>query len=133
MCIIILMIWSTVQKLILVIFFSKIRVTKLDEFIISLDGKIKHLVLFDYRLLDKIYDKVKHIISKNNGITKSINYNFGRIRTDSHNSLPINKKLLLPFHNAIILLKSVAYENKNKYYYNIFLEKCLYKNKCVSV
>ena len=133
MCIIILMIWSTVQKLILVIFFSKISVTKLDEFIISLDGKIKHLVLFDYRLLDKIYDKVKHIISKKNGITKSINYNFGRIRTDSHNSLPINKKLLLPFHNAIILLKSVAYENKNKYYYNIFLEKCLYKNKCVSV
>ena len=107
----------------------RIRVTKLDGFIISLDGKIKHLVLFDYRLLDKISDKVKHIISKKSGITKSINYNFGRIRTDSHNSLPINKKLLLPFHNAIILLKSVVYENKNKYYYNIFLEKCSYKNK----
>ena len=42
----------------------RIRVTKLDGFIISLDGKIKHLVLFDYRLLDKISDKVKHIISK---------------------------------------------------------------------
>ena len=99
----------------------RIRVTKLDGFIISLDGKIKHLVLFDYRLLDKISDKVKHIISKKSGITKSINYNFGRIRTDSHNSLPINKKLLLPFYNAIILLKSAVYENKNKYYYNIFL------------
>ena len=99
----------------------RIRVTKLDGFIISLDGKIKHLVLFDYRLLDKISDKVKHIISKKSGITKSINYNFGRIRTDSHNSLPINKKFLLPFYNAIILLKSAVYENKNKYYYNIFL------------
>ena len=99
----------------------RIRVTKLDGFIISIDGKIKHLVLFDYRLLDKISDKVKHIISKKSGITKSINYNFGRIRTDSHNSLPINKKLLLPFYNAIILLKSAVYENKNKYYYNIFL------------
>ena len=29
-----------------------------------LDGKIKHLVLFDYRLLDKICDKIKYIISK---------------------------------------------------------------------
>ena len=29
-----------------------------------LDGKMKHLVLFDYGLLDKICYKVKYIISK---------------------------------------------------------------------
>ena len=29
-----------------------------------LDGKIKHLVLFDYGLLDKIYDKIKYLIRK---------------------------------------------------------------------
>ena len=29
-----------------------------------LDGKIKHLVLFDYGLLDKICHQVKYIISK---------------------------------------------------------------------
>ena len=40
------------------------RFDKIDGFIMVLDGKIKHLVLFDYRLLDKICDKIKYIISK---------------------------------------------------------------------
>ena len=34
----------------------------------------------------------------------------------------------MTFH-VIILIKLVANENKNNYYYNIFLEKSLYKNK----
>ena len=29
-----------------------------------LDGKIKHLVLFDYGLFDKICNKIKYLISK---------------------------------------------------------------------
>ena len=41
-----------------------IRFNKIDECIISLDGKIKHLVLFDYGLLDKICDKIKTLVSK---------------------------------------------------------------------
>ena len=32
----------------------RIRFDKIDGFIISLDSKIKHLILFDYRLLNKI-------------------------------------------------------------------------------
>ena len=35
-----------------------IRFDKIDEFIISLDGKIKHLVLLDYVLFEKIFDKI---------------------------------------------------------------------------
>ena len=73
---------------------------KIDGFIIFLDGKIKHLVLSDYGLLDKIFDKIKYLISKKTGITNSINYNFGRIKIDSYNSLPIEK--ILTFHNVII-------------------------------
>ena len=61
------------------------------------------------------------------GITDSINHNFGKIRIDSYNSLPIEK--ILTFHNVIILIKSVVNKNKNKYYYNIFLEKGLYKDE----
>ena len=57
----------------------------------------------------------------------SINHNFGKIRIDSSNSLPIEK--ILTFHNVIILIKSVVNKNKNKYYYNIFLEKGLYKDE----
>ena len=56
-----------------------------------LDGKIKHLVLFDYGLLDKIYDKIKYLIRKKRGITNSVNYNFGKIKIHSYNSLLFKK------------------------------------------
>ena len=49
------------------------------------------------------------------------------MRVDSYNSLPIKK--ILTFHNVIILIKSVVNKNKNKYYYHIFLEKGLNKDK----
>ena len=35
---------------------------------------------------------------------------------------------ILTFHNVIILIKSVVNNDKNNYYYNIFLEKGLYKD-----
>ena len=44
-----------------------------------------------------------------------------------HNSLPIEK--MSTFHNVIILIKSVVNKNKNEYFYNIFLEKGLYKDR----
>ena len=67
----------------------RIRFNKIDRFIMVLDGKIKHLVLFDYLLFDEICNKIKYIISKKSDITNSINHNFGRIRIDWCNSLPI--------------------------------------------
>ena len=47
------------------------------------------------------------------GITESINHNFGKIRIDSYNSLPIEK--ILVFHNVIILIMSVVRKDKNSY------------------
>ena len=44
----------------------------------------------------------QNLISEESGITYSINHNFGKIRIDSNNSLPIEK--ILTFHNVIILL-----------------------------
>ena len=41
-----------------------IRFDKTDGFIISLDCKIRRLVLFHYGLLDKICDKIEYPISK---------------------------------------------------------------------
>ena len=70
---------------------SRIRLDKLDGFIKVLDGKFKHLVLLDYGLFNTICDKIKYLIRKKSGITNSVNYNFGTIRTDSFNSLPIKK------------------------------------------
>ena len=103
-----------------------IRFDKIDGFI-KIHNKITYLVLFDYSCCDKICDKIKYLISKKSGITNNINHNFGRIRIDSCDSLPIEK--ILTFYNVIILIKSVVNKNKNEYYYNIFLEKCLYKDK----
>ena len=44
-----------------------------------------------------------------------------------HIIIPLEK--ILTFHHVIILIKSVVNENKNKYYYNIFLEKSSYKDQ----
>ena len=44
-----------------------IRFDKIDGFIMVLDGKIKHLVLFHYGLLDNICSKIKYLRSKKSG------------------------------------------------------------------
>ena len=76
---------------------------------------------------DEICDSIKDLISEESGITDSINYNLERIRIDSYNSSSIEK--ILTFCNVIILIKSVVDNNKDKYYYNILLEKGSYKGK----
>ena len=103
-----------------------IRFDKIDGFV-RVCGESRYLVLFDDGLFDKIFDKVKYLISEKSGITNSINHNSGKIRIDSHNSLPIEK--ISTFHNVIILIKLVVNKNKNEYYYNILLEKGSYKDK----
>ena len=103
----------------------RIRFDKIDRFIIIYDG-IRYLVLFSY-LYDEICNRIKYLISEKSGITDSINYNLAKIRIDSNISLPIEK--IPTFHNVIIPIKSVVNENKNKYYYNISLEKGLHKDK----
>ena len=95
----------------------RIWLDKIDRFILALDGKMKHLILFDYRLFNKICDKIKYQnqnIKLKNGI-------------DSYNSLPI--KIILTFHNVIIIIKPAVNKNKNEYHCNTFLEKCLYKDE----
>ena len=94
----------------------RIRLDKIDRFILALNGKIKHLILCNYRLFNKICDKIKYQ-NQNIKLKKGI---------DSYNSLPIKK--ILTFHNVIIIIKPAVTKNKNEYYYNIFLEKCLYKD-----
>ena len=67
----------------------RIRFDKIDGFNIILDVKIKHSILFDYGLFNKICDKIKYLISKKSGIT-NINHNFEKIR-NSCNYLLIKK------------------------------------------
>ena len=55
-----------------------IRYDKIDEFT-KIHNNIGYLVLFD-ELCNKICDRIKYLISKNSGITDSINHNFAIIR-----------------------------------------------------
>ena len=70
----------------------RIRFHEVNRFIKIHDGT-RYLVLFDYGWFDKICDSFKYLISEKKGITDSINHNFARIRTDSYNSLPIEKNI----------------------------------------
>ena len=58
---------------------------KIDEFI----RLTKELLLFNYELLGRIYEKIKYLIIKKSSITNSVNYNFGKIKIDSYNYLSI--------------------------------------------
>ena len=73
----------------------RIRYNKIDGFI-KIHNKIRYLVLFDEKC-DKIWDRIKYLISKKSGIADSINHNFAIIRIDSYDSLPIEKILKLKF------------------------------------
>ena len=96
-----------------------IRFDEIDGFIKIYDG-IRYLVLFSY-LYDEICNRIKYLTSEKSGIADSIDSNFAKIRIDLYSYLPIEE--ILTIHNIITLIKLVINENKNKYYYNIFLEK----------
>ena len=70
---------------------SRIRFNKIDGLFIILDGRMKHLILFDSGLFEKMCHKIKYpfLISKKNGIRNSINHNFGKIRIDLYNLYPL--------------------------------------------
>ena len=85
------------------------------------DDKIKHFVLFDYGLLDKIYNKIKYLISKKL-LLQIVLIIILEGSEFTHIILYLFKKILT-FHNVIILIQSVVNKNKTKYYYNIFFKK----------
>ena len=99
-----------------------IQFDKIDGFI-KFYGEIRYLVLSEY---NEVYDKIKYLISEKNGFTDNVDRNFASIRIDSYNSLPTEK--LLPFHNVIILIKSV-FNEQTVNYNNIVLEKGSHKDK----
>ena len=71
----------------------RFRFNKIDGFIRASVDNIRHLILFDYGLCDKICDKIIYLISERSGITDGINHKFEKIRIDSYNSLPMEKNI----------------------------------------
>ena len=106
-----------------------IRFDKIDGFIRVYDGT-RYLVLFGREEQYFIYNRIRYPIGVKSGITNVIFHNYTKVKVDSHDSLPLGKTMT--FHNVMILIKLVFNEDKNNYYYNIFLEKASYqlpKNK----
>ena len=69
----------------------RIKLDKIDGFVRVRCSEYRYLVSFGHGLFDKISEKIKYLISEVSGITDSINQNFGEIRIDSYNSLPVKK------------------------------------------
>ena len=67
----------------------------------------------------------KHLINAING-RKSGKYgkNFMKIKLNSDDDLPLNKRLKI--HAMTMIIRS-AFEENGKYYLEIFLDKCFYE------
>ena len=102
----------------------RIRFDEIDGFIRIYD-ETKYLVLLGPAKYDAIYNRIRYLISIKSGITYIFSHYFAKIKIDSYDSLPIEKRLTL--HYVIILIKSVLNKDKNHYYHKIFSEKCSYQ------
>ena len=80
-----------------------IRFEKIGGFIRIYDGT-RYLTLFSS------YNRIRYLRSLRRGITYIFSNYFAKIKVDSYDSLPIEKRLTL--HNVIIHIKSVL--NKDK-------------------
>ena len=100
------------------------RFDEIDGFTRIYDGT-RYLTLLGSEKFDAIYDRIRYLKSLKSGITYTFSHYFVKIKVDSYDSLPMEKRLTL--HNVTIIIKSVLNKDKNHYYYKIFLEKCSYQ------
>ena len=88
----------------------RIRFDKIDGFIRVYDG-IRYLVLLGSEKYDFIYNRIRYLIGMKSGITYAMSHNYAKIKVDLYDSLSLEKTII--FHNAIILVKSVFYKDRN--------------------
>ena len=103
---------------------SRIKFDKINGFIRTYEGT-RYLTLFSSEKYDVIYNRIRYLISLKSRITNIFSHYFAKIRVNSYNSLPVERRLTL--HNVIIQIKSVLNKDKNHYYCKTFLEKFSYQ------
>ena len=79
----------------------RIRFDKVDGFIRVYDRN-RFAVLLGFEKYNAIYDRIRYLIGLKYSITLVYPYNFGKIKIDSDDDLPLIKTLTL--HNVIILI-----------------------------
>ena len=92
---------------------------KVDGSIRVYDGN-RYLILFNPEKYSASYNRIRFLISQESDITYIYSHNYARIKTDSCDSLPLDKTLTL---HVIIIIRCVFNMNQNYYYFNIFLGK----------
>ena len=97
-----------------------IRFDNVDGLIRVYDGT-RYLVLFGPEIYDSIYNRIRCLTTQKSGITYLFSRNYARIKIDSSDFLPLEKTQTL--HNVVIHIN----KDENNYYYNIFLQICLYQ------
>ena len=102
----------------------RIRSHKIEGFIRIYDGT-RHLTLLGSEKYDAIYNRIRYLIGLKGSITYAFFHDYAKIKVDCYYSLLIEKRFSL--YNGIILIKSVFNEDKNRYYYYIFSEKCFHQ------
>ena len=102
----------------------RIKFDKINGFIRTYEGT-RYLTLFSSEKYDVIYNRIRYLISLKSRITNIFSHYFAKIKVNSYDSVPIERRLTL--HNVIIQIKSVLNKDKNHYYYKTFLEKCSYQ------
>ena len=70
----------------------RIRFDKIDGFIKIYNGT-KYIVLFGSEKRDASYNRIRYIIQLRSSITYTFSYYYAKIKVDSYDSLPIEKRL----------------------------------------
>ena len=72
-----------------------------------------------------MHNGIRYLIGLKSGITYVFLIIFAKIKINLYD--PFSLENISTLHNVIILIKSVFNKILNHYYYNIFLEICLYQ------
>ena len=72
----------------------RIRFDKIDGFIKIYNGT-KYIVLFGSEKRDASYNRIRYIIQLRSSITYTFSYYYAKIKVDSYDSLPIEKRLCI--------------------------------------
>ena len=78
------------------------------------------MVLFGLEKFDTICNRIRYPVILKSCITYDFSHYYAKIKVDSYDSVPLEKRLFL--HNVIMLIKPVFNKNGNQYYYNISLK-----------
>ena len=80
-----------------------IRFNKVNGFVRIYAGT-RYLVSFEPEKHDAVFNRISYVIGVKSGITYVISHYYARIKVDSYDSLPLEKKLT--FHNVTVTVNA---------------------------